>query len=75
MFIHVWPTIFSVRQIERHHVRSCINQMAEASSVMGFIGRAISKAKELAKEGKIKECKKVGGSEVCSFNSLAVFYL
>eukprot|EP00913_Durusdinium_trenchii_P010320 g9678.t1 len=33
--------------------------MAEASSVMGFIGRAISKAKELAKEGKIKECKKV----------------
>ncbi|CAK9037644.1 unnamed protein product [Durusdinium trenchii] len=38
---------------------SCINQMAEASSVMGFIGRAISKAKELAKEGKIKECKEV----------------
>lgn len=49
--------------------------MAEASSVMGFIGRAISKAKELTKEGKIKECKKVGGSEVCSFNSLVVFYL
>ncbi|CAK9041629.1 unnamed protein product [Durusdinium trenchii] len=38
---------------------TCINQMAEASSVMGFIGRAISKAKELTKEGKIKECKKV----------------
>ena len=46
--------------------------MAEASSVMGFIGRAISMAKELAKEGKIKECKEVGGSRVCFFKALVL---
>ena len=38
---------------------SCLNQLAEIGSLMGFVGRALNKARALAKEGKVSECQKL----------------
>ena len=53
------PTMVADCQGKSFASPSCMNQLAETSSLIGFINRALSKARKLAEEGKIKECEKV----------------
>ena len=60
------PTLVAECQGKNLASPGCMIQVAETSSLIGFISRAVSKARELAKEGNIKECKKVLPSSLAS---------